>query len=108
MKICHQIDYKIGSTYPKEDEKCQLHVDSNISLQWKNWIHNVITIMRKHPTIASWRMNGVWIDNNFLLGSNFLIDSIVFITKVIDRGGLGVKWLIKSLLILFVCWKKKY
>jgi hypothetical protein len=42
------------------------------------------------------------------LASDYPIGLIVFITRVIDRGGLGVKRLIKSLLILFVCWKKKY
>jgi hypothetical protein len=62
----------------------------------------------KAPTIASCRMNGAWIDNNFLLGSNFLVGSIAFIARVIDRGGLGMKQLIKSLLILFVRWKKEY
>jgi hypothetical protein len=73
---------------------------------------NIGSIMRlqqwKKPTIASCRMNGAWTDNNFLLGSNSFVDSIVSIVEVIDRGGLQAEWLIKSLLLLFVCWKKEY
>jgi hypothetical protein len=42
-----------------------------------------------------------------MLGSNFHVDSIVSIAIVVDRRGLGTKGLIKSLLILFVRWKKK-
>jgi hypothetical protein len=42
------------------------------------------------------------------LGSDSPVGSIAFITKVIDRGGLGVKRLIKSLLLLFVRRKKEY
>jgi hypothetical protein len=44
-------------------------------------------------------MNGVWIDNNFLLGSNFPIGSNVFLAKFIGGGGLGVERLIKSFLL---------
>jgi hypothetical protein len=62
----------------------------------------------KTPTITSSRMNGAWTDNIFLLGSNSPIDSIVFIVEVVDIGGLGVEWLIKLLLLLFICWKKEY
>ncbi len=60
----------------------------------------------KTTTIASCRMNGAWTNNNFLLGSIFFVGSIRFIARVIDRGGLGVKRLIKSNITLFVCWKK--
>jgi hypothetical protein len=49
-------------------------------------------------------MNGLWIDNNCMLGFNSLVDSIA---RVVGWGGLGEEQLIKLLLLLFVCWKKR-
>jgi hypothetical protein len=97
----------MGSTCPREEGNgnctwIPIHgLNENIgsTMQLQQW---------KKPTIASCRMNGAWIDNSFSLGSNSLVYSIVSIVEVRDRGGLWAKRLIKSLLLLFVCWKKEY
>ncbi len=60
----------------------------------------------KTPIVASCMMNGVWTNNNFLLGSNPPVGSIAFIARVVDKGGLGAEQLIKSLLLLFIPKKK--
>jgi hypothetical protein len=60
----------------------------------------------KTPTIASCKTNGAWTNNKFLLGSKSPIGLIVSLARVEGRGGLKAEPLIKSFLLLFVCWKK--
>jgi hypothetical protein len=43
----------------------------------------------KTPTTVSCKMNGVWIDNIFMLGPNSLVGSIASMARVIGWGGLG-------------------